>query len=83
MIGRRKIDNYIMYFTNRKRFSLIDLGDMKNLHQGRDTYNQHAAKRTGDDYYYNSRWYNERNHEMSILKACEFRFSIPRQTNYP
>lgn len=43
------------------------------IHEGRDTYNQHTKKRTGDDFYYNSQYYDDRFQGMSSLRNCKYR----------
>lgn len=85
VVGRRKIDSYIMYYTILKKIPLIDLGKsgsvgkerrvVTNLHQGRDTYNHHSSHRITDDFYYNGQFYDDRNQKKATLTACDFRFS--------
>ena len=86
VVGRRKIDSYIMYFTLLKKIPLIDLGKswnarrnelcvVTNLHQGRDTYNHHSSHRITDDFYYNGQFYDDRNQKRATLTACDYRFS--------
>ena len=85
VVGRRKIDSYIMYFTILKKIPLIDLGKsgsvgneiyvVTNLHQGRDTYNHHSTHRIPDDFYYNGQFYDDRNQRKATLTACDYRFS--------
>ena len=85
VVGRRKIDSYIMYFTILKKIPLIDLGKsgsvgneiyvVTNLHQGRDTYNHHSTHRSPDDFYYNGQFYDDRNQRKATLTACDYRFS--------
>ena len=85
VVGRRKIDSYIMYFTILKKIPLIDLGRSRNvrenlcvvtnLHQGRDTYNHHSDNRIADDFYFNGQFYDDKNQKRATLTACSYRFS--------
>lgn len=43
------------------------------IHQGRDTYNEHTRKKNLNDFYYNSRYYDDRYQGISSLKHCQYK----------
>lgn len=84
VIGRRKIDSYVLYFTYINKIPLIDVSSscivllvassvVIGIHQGRDTYKNHINNKS-NDYYYNSRFYNDRNQKKATVQNCRFYF---------
>lgn len=89
VIGRRKIDSYVLYFVYLKKYPIIDISRgsiyiqinrliniVLGIHQGRDTYNQHIKNHKSKDFYYNSDFYNDRNQKMASLSNCLYRFRM-------
>ncbi|KAK8795966.1 hypothetical protein WA171_003931 [Blastocystis sp. BT1] len=75
VIGRRKIDSYVLFFTISNKITLIDLTKaVRMLHQGRDTYNHHYGKKRGHDYYFNSQFYDDKYQRSATLSCASFRF---------
>lgn len=84
VIGRRKIDSYVLYYTYMKRIPMIDISSgslsiekespvVFGIHQGRDTYNNHIKNHKSNDYYYNSQYYDDRNQKKASLRNCLYR----------
>lgn len=84
MIGRRKIDSYVLYYSYMKRIPMIDISSgsssigiespiVLGIHQGRDTYNNHIKNHKSNDYYYNSQFYDDRNQKKASLSNCLYR----------
>ena len=73
VIGRRKIDSYVMFFSTIRRIPLIDCSaGVLAVHQGRDTYNDHSRARD-NDYYYNSQFYSDAMQRLANLARASFR----------
>lgn len=84
VIGRRKIDSYVLYYSYMKRIPMIDISSgsssidiespiVLGIHQGRDTYNNHIKNHKSNDYYYNSQFYDDRNQKKASLSNCLYR----------
>ena len=85
VIGRRKIDSYVMYFAFIKKIPTIDISKARilrvgmlivvvGIHQGRDTYNSHAKNHKTNDYYFNSQFYDDRNQRKASPRNCYYHF---------
>ena len=71
-MGRWYVDNIILQYCRKYKFSIIDITLLMSAHQGMDYSEKHKSEMTEDDFYCNFQFYNSNDKHSGFLISNYF-----------